>query len=154
MFIAAAVVVWTELFPKAHGQSEAQLRATSFAQMRLPDGVRLVASVYEPARWSGFDLLGGTPQVLCARLRQTFEVARADALRETFLETAVAAGKSRDDAESVIRAASARLYLNSVGIGYTEQQRNATVTIVDLPEPLGGQCTGGRLGTYETVMNF
>ena len=157
LVIAAPVFLWNEAFPTAQGQREAELRLSPFASMRLPEGVRLSGSVYEPARFvdvSAFPFGGSERQLVCARLRQTFEFAGADALRGAFVETALAAGKSRDDAETVMRGQGALLYVGTTAIGFDGGEGRAVIRIVDLPEPLGGRCSGGRIGIYPTRVHL
>jgi len=155
LLIAAPVVIWNEIFPTARGQTEAELLASPFARLSLPDDVHALGVDYRHPEYSQGGLMGGTPQLLCAKLTLTFEVRRAGALRDVFIETALAAGKSRDEAEAATRSDVTRpMSVGMTSVRYQEGAERAWVLVSDLPEPFGGRCSAGRLRTYETLVNY
>jgi hypothetical protein len=160
--IFAAVALWMETFPTAHGRSAAELRATPFGRMATPAGASLISSTFSRAEWSGRGLsglpVGSTPQVLCARLRQEYATTDPEIVRTALMATASASGIDAVDIDAWVQGRR-DLWHDGVAVGYEALARGpgesrVVITISDLPAPLGGWCTGGRLGTYETIFNW
>jgi len=158
--IFAAVALWTETFPTAHGRTAAELRATPLGRMATPTGASLISSTFRGAAWAGrgFSLLGATPQVLCAQLRQEYATADPELVRAALIATASASGIDAVDIDAWVQG---RRDLSHDGVAVRYQvaasgtgESRVFITISDLPEPMGGRCTGGRLGTYETLFNY
>jgi hypothetical protein len=159
--IFAAVTLWTETFPTAHGRTAAELRATPFGRMATPAGASLISSTFRGAAWAGreFSLLGATPpQVLCAQLRRDYATADPELVRAALIATASASGIDAIDIDAWVQGrrdlshdgVTVRYQIAASGIG----ESRVFITISDLPAPMGGRCTGGRLGTYETLFNY
>ena len=159
--IWSLVVMWTEAFPTAHGQTERELRTTAVGRMSAPVGAHVISRRFEPAKWigHGFSLFGELPQVFCARIIDEYVASDAQTFVDAVYASARASGLPVGNTPSLVPAGgvsfdqgTTMVHL-SVGAPDGSGSR-VTIVVADLPESIGGHRTGGRLGIYRTVMNY